>query len=92
MGSFNHAAALIAIMALGACKEELKSDKLVEFVTENEISSNSAYWFELHNTFGEWEKTILVFGYWDNEQECSWLLEKSRLETPQRSFRCEAAR
>lgn len=45
-------------------------------------------WFEIKNAFGEWEKTILVFGYWDDFSACAELVSMFSSRYPLRETRC----
>jgi len=38
------------------------------------LSENGDYWLELRNSFGEWEKTVLITGYIDDYEACNEFL------------------
>jgi len=65
------------------------TNDLVDHVRSNPLTSGG-YWLELRNVFGEWEKVILVFGYFDpgNEDECLELRDFLSSRNPGRLYRC----
>ena len=68
------ALALISMLAVAGCSNlnsyENDSDGFVEHVEGRRIGSDADYWVEMLNMSGEWEKTVLVFGYTDDFAEC----------------------
>jgi hypothetical protein len=51
-------------------------------------SGTPVVWFEMQMINYEWEKVIAVFGYVDNYEVCSQLIEFGRNDSPERDFRC----
>lgn len=82
---------VIGLVMIGGCKEETGVDGLVDFVGSTQLGENPAYWFELLNVLGDWEKTMLIFGYWNNEVACNFQLELARKDPQGREYRCLSA-
>jgi hypothetical protein len=68
------------------------NDALDQFVRSVEGSSitSGAYWFEMYNALGEWEKTMLIFGYAapGDHAACQRLRAAAKADQPGRLFRC----
>ena len=64
-------------------------EALTSTVRSNQLTKNG-YWLEMKNAFGEWEKMILVFGYYDpgDEAACATIQELATRDSPNRKFRC----
>jgi hypothetical protein len=82
---------LASLPFISGCKEDDGIEGLVKFVEGQKLGENTAYWFELLNSFGDWEKTLLVFGYWDNQQACNDLIGQAVSNAPVREYRCSPA-
>jgi len=64
---------------------------LTSVVINNPLTRNG-YWFEIKNAFGEWEKLMLVFGYYGpgDEMACKKLLHVFSIDLPNTDFRCNS--
>ena len=69
-------------------KSESNSDKVSNFA-KNHLANRNIYFFEIRSLFvPRWDPVMLVFGYSDNYQVCSFVLETARETSPERNFRC----
>ena len=85
---------LILIVFLGfglvGCSEPTALEKEVELsnAVKKTDFAEGAYWLEMLSVFGdEWQKTILVFGYYDDLEVCMDLKRKWEAEYD-RTYRC----
>ena len=83
---------LIFLLGFGlfACTEPTALEKEVQLLkaVEKTDYAEGAYWLEMLSTFGdEWQKTILVFGYYDDLEVCMDLKTKWEAEYD-RTYRC----
>ena len=85
-----------------SCKEETyteRSEKLEKVVSEN---FKNSVWLEKKSRVGdfgvsvepdeEWLKTILIYGYFDNQINCNLIKSNFEEEYPQDTFRCNPVR
>tara|TARA_B100001057_G_scaffold412252_1_gene428266 strand:+ start:3075 stop:3374 length:300 start_codon:yes stop_codon:yes gene_type:complete len=85
-----------------SCKEKSqteRSEKLEKVVSEN---FKNSVWLEKKSRVGEfgvsveldeeWLKTILIFGYVDNQLNCNSIKSNFEEEYPQDTFRCNPVR
>ena len=71
------------------CQAEATTSGLVELVESYKaLPDDPMYWFEVLNSFGEWEKTMLIFGYFGNEGACSFQLELAKKYPLFTDYRC----
>ena len=73
-----------------ACSEAttLEKEKELSKAVYQTDYAEGAYWLEILSTFGnEWDKTILVFGYYDDLEVCMDLKRKWEAEYD-RTYRC----
>ena len=85
-------AILIAIL-MTLCTQAVSSEyernanRWSEFVSINKWGQSNDFWLEKSTAYG-WEKVVLVFGYWNDNEAC--IDVKLALETkwPAASYRC----
>ncbi|UWQ59981.1 hypothetical protein K3722_07575 [Leisingera caerulea] len=84
-------ALLWAVLSVSAAAE-YDSEAYDRFVRSAEANSvtNGGYWFELYNALGEWEKTMLIFGYADpgDLAACERVKASAEEDQPGVLFRC----
>jgi hypothetical protein len=89
------ALALTVMLACAGCSElnnyEDDSEGFIEHVEERRIGSDADYWVEILNMSGEWEKTVLVFGYTDDFAECQTVAAGLKKVNFAREYRCKPA-
>lgn len=83
----------IIIMVAMIINTEVSADvannnRLIDSATQY-LANEGAYWFEMKNVAGEWEKMILVFGYAENKASCDFLLSYAQKTSPARMFKCQ---
>ncbi|WP_417263797.1 hypothetical protein [Celeribacter sp.] len=63
--------------------------RFTEQVNSN-ASLQGAYWLEMQNAFGEWEKMMLIFGYADpgDLATCEAVTTFAQEANPNRAYRC----
>jgi len=70
----------------------LTSEKVVEFAEENLTSKDGAYWFMKQNILnGKMDPVILIFGYYDNWDICTFMLDYAKETSPENKFECRSA-
>jgi hypothetical protein len=76
-------------MQLVAQSYEQNLSRLVDHVNSN-TSLQGAYWLEMQNAFGEWEKMMLIFGYADpgDQAACEAVTTLTRKQNPTGKYRC----
>lgn len=67
------------------------SEQFIEHVGGHRIGSDTDYWVEMLNMSGEWEKTVLVFGYTDDFAECQTVAAGLGKVNFARQYRCKPA-
>jgi hypothetical protein len=70
---------------------EDENNAFVAHVNEHKIDSDTDYWIEMLNMSGQWEKTVLVFGYTDDFGECKIVAEGLKKVNFAREYRCSPA-
>ena len=78
------------IFGLVSCSEAttLEKEKELSKAVYKTDYAEGAYWLEILSTYGnEWDKTILVFGYYDDLEVCMDLKRKWEAEYD-RTYRC----
>lgn len=86
--------ALIALMCSGCSKTnsyEDQSKAFIAHVDEHKMGVDTDYWVEMLNMSGEWEKTVLVFGYTDDFAECQTVAAGLKKVNFAREYRCKPA-
>jgi hypothetical protein len=86
--------ALITVICSGCDKSnsyENQSEAFVSYVDANKMGADTDYWVEMLNMSGEWEKTVLVFGYTDDFAECQTVAAGLKKVNFAREYRCKAA-
>ena len=80
---------LIVVLATLSCSTD-KETELKKTILETEYGKD-AYWLEENSNIGSrWDKTILIFGYDDDERFCEEL-KTIYEEKYQQSYRCTKA-
>jgi hypothetical protein len=84
---------LVFIVLLVSACDPYKAEvsRLDAFAGLGKIGSSPDFWMEKFNFAGEWEKTILVFGYADDYQACLDLVAAWTAKYPLDSYRCTPA-
>lgn len=90
------AAALCTVLASCSSSDDSASsiEKFVEYVGERPIGAASDEWLEMQNMAGEWEKTVLVFGYATSSgaaEECQKIAKALKGVNSLRDYRCVPA-
>jgi hypothetical protein len=70
---------------------ESQSEAFVAHVDGHKMGRDTDYWVEMLNMSGEWEKTILVFGYTDDFAECQTVAAGLKKVNFAREYRCKPA-
>jgi hypothetical protein len=87
--------AVSVMLACAGCSPlnnyEDDSEGFVEHVEGRRIGSDADYWVEMLNMSGEWEKTVLVFGYTDDFAECQTVAAGLKKVNFAREYRCKPA-
>lgn len=86
--------ALLSLLLLTACKgtsDEAQYDDAVNQIGAKRIGSAADQWIEMHNSYGEWERTGLIFGYSDDREECLKAIAGLKKVNFKRDYRCTAA-
>lgn len=85
--------AIALILALASCGEEGTPgyDALSRHVKNNRVGIDPDQWVEMRNLHGEWERTVLVFGYYGDHDECLKVIEGFKRANPAREYRCVPA-
>lgn len=85
-------AALLWVASAVSTVADYNSEALDRFVrhAEANIVTSSGYWFEMFNALGEWEKTMLIFGYADpgDYAACQRVKVAAEADRPGTLFRC----
>jgi hypothetical protein len=63
-------------------------NKLSDFIDKNQVGEGQDFFLELKNAFDDWEKVILIFGYWDDWEVCAELAGILSARYPLRTYRC----
>ncbi len=63
----------------------------MNFVEDNRQGRDVDYWLEMRNMAGEWEKTVLVFGYLGDYDECQKIADALAEVNYEREYRCTPA-
>ena len=85
---------LLALLVLGGCNDSSYSSKEITFI--NAVEDNSmmegAVWLEQSqfSNNAEFDKTILVFGYYDDMENCQIIKKAMGEVQPQLSYRCRS--
>ena len=92
-------ALILSLALLGACRlddaDEIdiqNMEAFESFIAKRPVGEDGGNaWIEVRNSFGEWEKIALVFGFWgDDLQGCDALV--THINNSQgRSYRCSRA-
>lgn len=82
----------IGAAVFSACNTyEAEVNRLDTFAGLGQIGSSPDFWMEKLNFMGEWEKTLLVFGYGDDYQACLDLVNAWTAKYPGDTYRCTPA-
>jgi hypothetical protein len=77
---------------LSSCTDyEADVKRLGGFARLGQVGSSPDFWMEKFNLAGEWEKTMLVFGYADDRQACLDLVSAWAAKYPLDTYRCSPA-
>jgi hypothetical protein len=60
-------------------------------VGERQLGRSKDQWIEIRNSAGEWERTGLIFGYVDDNEECEKAIAGLREVNFAREYRCTSA-
>jgi hypothetical protein len=86
---------LSALVTLTSCSAKEKdsdpAQNLVDFVDAHKTGGDVDHWIEMKNLSGEWEKTVLVFGYLGDYDECQKVLSGLKKANFAREYRCVPA-
>lgn len=86
---------LTLCLPLWSCSKDAKTsdsvDDFVKYVEDRPVGSGADQWLEMQNMYGEWEKTVLIFGYYTDSgeiEECQNIAEALKNVNPSREYRC----
>ena len=90
-----HLCGILLLATLAACDSSKdatdQSMQLVQFVESNKTGTDTDHWIEVRNYTGEWEKTVLVFGYIGDFDECQKAMAGLKKVNYAREYRCVPA-
>ncbi len=66
-------------------------DSLSKHVANNQIGRDADQWIEMFNDAGGWERTGLIFGYVNDNEECQKAIEGLKRVNFAREYRCVPA-
>ena len=87
---------LLTLLVLAGCNDSSyssKEDSFVEHIKDNSMMEG-AVWLEqsqFSNT-AEFDKTILVFGYYDDMENCQIIKKAMQEAQPKLSYRCRSTK
>ena len=85
---------ILSIIVLGGCNDSSYSTQEDSFVEQVEDSSmmKGAVWLEQSQFFdsAEFDKTMLVFGYYDDMENCQIIKTAMEQAQPKLSYRCRS--
>ncbi len=73
-----------------SCKEETYTEKIEKFeddVTKLEVHKDSV-WLEKEGGTDVWYKVVLVYGYYDDQENCEIIREYFEELFPTKNYRC----
>ena len=86
---------ILAGLAITGCTAEPNDNDpakgLVEFVDAHQKGHDTDHWVEMKNMSGNWEKTVLVFGYLGDYNECQTVMAGLKKVNYAREYRCVPA-
>lgn len=86
--------ALAIVLSLTACGKDGDVegyDAFASYVKEHQVGSDPDNWIEMRNSYGEWERTGLIFGYLGDYGECQKAIAGLKLANDAREYRCVPA-
>lgn len=86
-------ALIVGATLLFGCKDSLESqhERIEKFVKTNRIGSGSDAWLIKHNTFGDFERVALVFGFINDSEFCQDIAELYMKKYPADRYICMLA-
>lgn len=84
----------ILLVFVGACGEatyDKRVDAIADEAAKGPIGLSADYWFEKHNSYGEWERVALIFGYGDDYDGCTSIATAYKASFPADEYRCSPA-
>ena len=57
----------------------------------NQVGNSTDLWLEKSSSFGGWDRVALVFGYWDDYEGCTEIVEELTRRNPLARYRCTPA-
>lgn len=80
-------------MLLAACdRGEIPGyDGLQRYVRNNPVGRDTDQWIEKRGMTGEWDRTGLIFGYINDQEECLKAIAGLKQADPAAEYRCTAA-
>lgn len=85
------AALLLALVGCGDDTSVPGYNSLMKHVQANPVGRDADQWIEFRNMAGEWERTGLIFGYVDDQEECVKAIAGLKKANPAAHYRCTAA-
>jgi len=76
------------VLLFFATREKTTTGEALEKFVNEDIKGSGSYWLEMQNSFGQWDKMILVFGYVDDRTPCNSIQKFAAEDAPNRQFRC----
>lgn len=79
-----------AALCLGACAPSIEEQQaaLDRFNRGNQFGSAPDYYLVKRNILGDWERTALIYGYWDDEEFCLEVAEMYERKYPSDEYTC----
>lgn len=81
----------LLLAACGNADDIPGHDDLVRQVERKRIGSGTDHWIEMKNIVGEWERIGLIFGYYDDYEECTKAIAGLQQANTSREYRCTPA-
>ena len=81
----------LGVLLFLATREKPTTGEAIEKFVNEDIKGSGSYWLEMENSFAQWEKMILVFGYVDDRTPCNSIQKIAAADAPNRQFRCVRA-
>ena len=87
---------LLTLLVLGGCNDSSYSSKANTFIdsVENNSMMEGAVWLEQSqfSNNAEFDKTMLVFGYYDDMENCQIIKKAMQEAQPKLSYRCRSTK
>lgn len=84
---------MCSILFLSSCSENYDDqlNSLAKHVGKKSLGNSKDYWLVKENMLGQWDKTVLIFGYMDDFDFCNELAAMYMAKHPLDKYICMAA-